>query len=675
MPRVLTVSCKVLTSRKYGVATVWLVATLGSNSNLKKINRKAILDVDIPRACMTITQPEAPMALRLQSNLLPDQLVLQDNPAFLPDIDLPGLDLDLSIFENSTQGSSHRTSIMSAGSQPSSRSSNKDGEASVVGLLIPTSDSGNAGGTEGFQVAMPGSNATEIGQGTANVFLEEQGFFPDVDFNFDAEGNMVELETPQGVQFDEAVPRTRSDSETSGRMRQGYDDGLLTGHQQFAEALDLDVDIPMMEADQSPLPFAAPFPEMVSAPRESQSFLNSSSLVPEEGGSESAEAAQVRKRRGPRIIPVDEAPELRNSDLAQWAANYTSNMAEASRQKRQHKLPLQAKKNAAAWVFDIGIGAVGTNMNSLNMRSPLDMFAGNALMEALTGIKKPVTGHKRSRGEEDEGTSEDLVRRTRPRSMEEEIGHGQSIDLGEEGMQPSFGDDSIEIGRDAPPLLEDFSSQMPWNITASAHGSRQSSMFHGRGFSSSVGGFPTSAGNPSSMLPPPFGTTDSFNRRASRLVSASPLLGRGPHRHSSLELPVHDDDEDLLGGRVMPDDEALEDFQLFGPAAIVDTQTAAQSQWVKETLDRESTNFLDFVKTKIAATAARIDDDEDELAGDFNSSNNSICFHELLPPAQHSRVVAAQAFHHMLALANKGLLSVDQTVGYGPIKVAVVDSP
>ena len=47
-----------------------LVATLGSKSNLKKINRKAILDVDVPKACETILAPEAPMALRLQSNLL-----------------------------------------------------------------------------------------------------------------------------------------------------------------------------------------------------------------------------------------------------------------------------------------------------------------------------------------------------------------------------------------------------------------------------------------------------------------------------------------------------------------------------------------------------------------------------------------------------------------------------
>jgi hypothetical protein len=47
-----------------------LVATLGAKSNTKKVTRKAILDVDVRKACETIIQPEAPMALRLQSNLL-----------------------------------------------------------------------------------------------------------------------------------------------------------------------------------------------------------------------------------------------------------------------------------------------------------------------------------------------------------------------------------------------------------------------------------------------------------------------------------------------------------------------------------------------------------------------------------------------------------------------------
>lgn len=47
-----------------------LVATLGSKSNLKKLSRKAILDVDVVKTCDTIIKPAAPMSLRLSSNLL-----------------------------------------------------------------------------------------------------------------------------------------------------------------------------------------------------------------------------------------------------------------------------------------------------------------------------------------------------------------------------------------------------------------------------------------------------------------------------------------------------------------------------------------------------------------------------------------------------------------------------
>jgi hypothetical protein len=48
-----------------------LVATLGAKSSAtKKVTRKAILDVDVRKACETVREPEAPMALRLQSNLL-----------------------------------------------------------------------------------------------------------------------------------------------------------------------------------------------------------------------------------------------------------------------------------------------------------------------------------------------------------------------------------------------------------------------------------------------------------------------------------------------------------------------------------------------------------------------------------------------------------------------------
>lgn len=63
-------SHEVLTNRKYGVATIWLVATLGAKSNTRKLGKKAILDVDVRKACDMIIEPEAPMALRLKSSLL-----------------------------------------------------------------------------------------------------------------------------------------------------------------------------------------------------------------------------------------------------------------------------------------------------------------------------------------------------------------------------------------------------------------------------------------------------------------------------------------------------------------------------------------------------------------------------------------------------------------------------
>ena len=151
----------------------------------------------------------------------------------------------------------------------------------------------------------------------------------------------------------------------------------------------------------------------------------------------------------------------------------------------------------------------------------------------------------------------------------------------------------------------------------------------------------------------------SFERRASRIPSASPLLGRGQQRYSSLELPIPDDDEDLLGGRRQSDEQALEELEPYGPGAAVDTQTAADSQKVRSALDQEANNFLGFVEAKIATIPAPEDDEEDELSGP-HESKTSITFEELLPPGQNTKIVAAQGFYHVLALATKGLLNVKQ---------------
>lgn len=183
-------------------------------------------------------------------------------------------------------------------------------------------------------------------------------------------------------------------------------------------------------------------------------------------------------------------------------------------------------------------------------------------------------------------------------------------------------------------------------------------MARGHGIPSSAGGFSLSAGRQSSIS----ALRGSVDRRISRIPSASPLIGRGLQRGSSLELPTHDrDDDELLGGQDISLSHAEDEFQLYGPAAGVSTQVAAESQWMRATLDQESNNFLEFVKAYIAQKVADTD----------RESHRSVHFQDLLPAAQHSKIVAAQAFHHVLSLASKGLIDVQQDLVYGPITLSL----
>lgn len=172
-----------------------------------------------------------------------------------------------------------------------------------------------------------------------------------------------------------------------------------------------------------------------------------------------------------------------------------------------------------------------------------------------------------------------------------------------------------------------------------------------------------------------------ISRRRTRLTSASPLLGRGgtTQRHSSLELPEQakltsgeagggsfDDSGMQLGGDDMIDDP---EFQLFGPAAAVDTQTAAQSQWVAAALDTEAHNFLVFLTAEINAKIVAAEGAADRLEED---DVETVTFQGLLPPEQHSKVVAAQGLLHVLSLATKGLIEVKQEEAFGWIEIGMV---
>ena len=188
---------------------------------------------------------------------------------------------------------------------------------------------------------------------------------------------------------------------------------------------------------------------------------------------------------------------------------------------------------------------------------------------------------------------------------------------------------------------------MPWNISARA----------ARAGSGLPAARPGLSGNLSFALGAP--VQPRGGRR--RISSASPLLGRGVHRLSSLELPGGGDlgtdvdisglsgegDEGINFSRPPSDDP----FDLHSSRP---TGTQQETQWAQVILDTESNNFYQFLQQQAA-----------------NGAGEAV-FEELLPPMEYSRNVGAQAILHVLSLATKGLIRVEQEEAFGPIVMVVV---
>ena len=206
--------------------------------------------------------------------------------------------------------------------------------------------------------------------------------------------------------------------------------------------MDLDVQLHGI-GDDMVLPEAEAFPTTTHQAPAAAGILD---VHQERSSSESAEAPLPRKRRALKQLPVDEVQELHNIDLAQWKTDYLENMAEATAAKLNHKAPFLAKKNAAFWVVGTGIGGVGAALGSSKLRSPLDIFAGDAMMEALTGAKVATTGQKRRRDDEEDHDPDSEARRVRIRDGNgDQAGRGVD-ELDNEGTMMMQADD-VSISR------------------------------------------------------------------------------------------------------------------------------------------------------------------------------------------------------------------------------------
>ena len=160
----------------------------------------------------------------------PDQLMVQDDPAFSPEFALAGLDIDLSALDISTEDSSRRSSILSPPSQRSSLSSHEEADESMLGLIIPTSDTGGAGDLGGFLVPAENVSSAQRSEQLGRFLIEEEeGFNFDPGFSIDADGNLIEEQTPGQVVAPPKGVQSGSDALASGREREELSERFQAG--------------------------------------------------------------------------------------------------------------------------------------------------------------------------------------------------------------------------------------------------------------------------------------------------------------------------------------------------------------------------------------------------------------------------------------------------------------
>lgn len=384
-----------------------------------------------------------------------------------------------------------------------------------------------------------------------------------------------------------------------------------------------------------------PEAETLSPSRLHPQPARTSSAANEDDPSPSVAAPLRRRVRAPKIILLDTAVELRNRDLTQWDTNYLNNMAEKNRESLKIRAPIQAKKNAYQWTLGGGIANVKKSVDTSFVAAPLDVFYSSRLYEMITGLAMYPSGEKRTLEDTGHGIT-DFERRVRPRPDDEnEVSRRAEMALENEGIQ-LLGND-IEMPREGPEGLEDVSSAMPWNITASFRGSSLARQPSG-----------------SVVVVPP-------SRRA---VSASPLTGRDRPSHLQPIITAAGAGQGFTSDQAFAGDfGGSDEFGLYGPAAGVDTQTAAQHSWQRDILDQESRNFRNFLEHTITERQNRTEQGEIPLEDD-----DSIEFEDLLPPASNSGIVAAQALLHVLSLASKNIITAQQPKAYGPIELRLMSS-
>ncbi|KAK6537057.1 hypothetical protein TWF281_001259 [Arthrobotrys megalospora] len=718
---------RILTQRKYGVATVWLVATIGPKNTLsKKVHKKEILDVNVTKACRTILQSENPLALRLQSNLLfgvsrvfseqynylftdvanahqkisrdffvqldtgqidlvgarirPEALLLQDDPAFVPELSfvLPELRLlpEDQLHHTTQLTLEDKTLLPSEDSLP--HSVRGVGVSPLAQLIIPDSSSLNGGGLEFQPFFGDDFQGDDINQG---------GLDDGVDFTFDENGEIKDIPVrashphPEdfGISTEELLLRNQDNPAAIPKQNQWVtmpigSERVRREHEDGKHILDLDDNLMDLDDLQD---------ELFQARNANEEQGVEPFLLRQQKHHDDKIVVLVSHQRGKklRLAQTDDSLELRTSDLAALGTKYLENMDQARRKRHNMQKVHAVKKTAREWVYGwsgmLRVGSLQATFEGGNILRLLNPNIGEMFSRetGLTKSRKRTLSHP-AEGDDSDSEGSQQGRRIRSERADDHISRDLSPGIDDLGIGAlDLDDQDPGVARRGSANLD--GNMMPWNLPE--RGSRAGSVISFGGFgTSSVGGIPSSINRHFSSAgrhkgSPVVGASRMFGKRASRVTPSPsirhnqvPFTDLGGAGRQGSPANTESDGDDILGIEEMVDygfhEEMLpEEDPGKDASANKDTQN---SRWLAETLERESYNFYEYLRSQLLCKY------QNDL--DVGNKGHFLTFDELISPAESSQFVAAQGFHHLLHLATRGTVRVKQGDYREPIIINLV---
>ncbi|CDO71589.1 hypothetical protein BN946_scf184911.g59, partial [Trametes cinnabarina] len=679
-----------------------LAATLGPKSSFKKLPKRHVLTADIGQLCDLIIEPAEPLALRLSSNLMIGVARVKQELFFT----------DVTTCYNALKKAVQDISAMSANAaqlqmgQPTLRAE----------ALTLTADPGTAFGIEFDNVFVTGDDLFDddydprfkkpkskakqkqrdapssviVEHGRALHTLDEQHDYLlatslDNSLGFRggsaAPGGGIEPSSSQfdggfGFGFDDnvfALPAGAGEAdigdELARELGEGWGGSALHGRQedkpnpfdlgQGGDAFDLNAAF-TFDA-QAPEPATSPgIHDRASLPPSGSVIVPLppfSPLTPDGQGIDvQANVGGYPASRKPKRVRLllDARTELTDDELKNARANYVQEQEVLKRGITQKRLEKESGKLIEEMIYGVPKGVEAPVLVDFwleNFRIQVEARSGELHLD-MHG-QPPIKRRKLSDMaviDEREGADDFRM----------DVDQGFDYNLGDYADFPNPGDDYNMEARMR-------SSEEPGQAR---RGSRPPSALGShfdfdprptqdqRSASQRSGFFPWDHAGPSSSAAGPaydFDGSDVYSalrsaskrghsigsRRESLLISGAGVIPASPASLGLRSSQIGGEDFQFKGGNPVPDEEGfVEESQQSGIL----------------TLERNSSNFLEYAKMQIRANP---------------SATSELPFDAVVPKATSTRRVAAAAFYHCLVLSTKNLITLNQEVPYGALKIRV----